>query len=362
MHIVIPVLSTQPSGGFRMLCELSREWIASGCRVTFVAPSDAGSPYFQTPATFLFVNGNGELRDTPGDGVAVRGAAGVWRRFGELRHAMARLADDADVMLANHALTSWPVALTRTRARKFYYVQAYEPEDYFSVGRPANYVLGSIAYASYWLPLQQVVNSPTYVGYRNLRADTWIPAGVDLQKMRPAANRAPLDGRPFVFGCLGRPEPFKGTAHVVSAFDTLVARGRNVRLRIAHGHFPPGRPQPDGCEIVKARNDAELVAFYQSLDALVAPATIHLGAPHCPVMEAMACRVAVVSTGAIPASRDADNAWIVAPSDPTGIADALDDIQFDAPTRERRLSKAMQDIQAFSWSVIAPRMLALFKA
>jgi glycosyltransferase involved in cell wall biosynthesis len=361
MHIVIPVLWTLPSGGFRMLCELSREWIAAGCRVTFVAPSTAGPPYFQTPAKFVFAQSNGELSETPGSGVATRGAAGVWRRSVELQRGLARLAEDADVMLANAALTAWPVALTRTRARKFYYVQAYEPEDSFSVGRPTDWVLGALAYTSYWLPLRQIVNSPTYVGYRNLRAETWIPAGVDLQKMRPAPDAAPLDGRPFVFGCLGRPEPFKGTAHVVTAFDTLVARGRNVRLRIAHGHFPPGRPQPDGCEIVKARNDAELVAFYQSLDALVAPATIHLGAPHCPVMEAMACRVAVVSTGAIPASRDADNAWIVAPGDPTGIADALDEIQFDAPTRERRLSKAMQDIQAFSWSLIAPRMLALFK-
>jgi glycosyltransferase involved in cell wall biosynthesis len=160
-------------------------------------------------------------------------------------------------------------------------------------------------------------------------------------------------------GCLGRPEPFKGTEHVIRAYEILRERGVDGRLRVAHGNLPAGRAIPDGCEVVPAKNDAELVAFYQSLDVLVAPATIHLGAPHCPVMEAMACRVAVVSTGAIPASEEADNAWIVPPHRPDAIADAVEDIISDESRRRARLDRAFADIQPFSWTALAPRMLEI---
>jgi glycosyltransferase involved in cell wall biosynthesis len=362
MHIVIPVMSTRPSGGFRMLCQLADEWSRLGHDVTIMAPAFAGPPYYATAARVLLVDGRGEAGPTATAEGLGAGLGGLLRGVRWLRRGLDRYAADADVILANHSVTSWPVALCRSSARKFCYIQAYEAEDYARSGRWPLFPLAAAAYASYHLPLRQIVNSPTYVRYRNLSATDWIPAGIDLRLMQPGPARPPLAGRAIVAGCLGRPEPYKGIADVIAAHVLLRQRGVDARLRIAHGNLPPGTSLPEGAEIVPAKNDAELVAFYQSLDVLVAPATIHLGAPHCPVMEAMACRVAVVSTGAIPASREADNAWIVPPASPGAIADAILDIRDNPARLAARLDKAFSDIQAFSWTVLAPRMIDLFLA
>lgn len=341
-----------------MLCQLANEWGRLGHQVEFVAPAAAGLPYYETSARVHLVDASG--REVPPASPTAGGATHVLHALRCVRSGLKRVAADADVVLANHSVTSWPVALCRTRARKFVYIQAYEAEDYAGTGRWSHKVMALAAYLSYYLPLQQIVNSPTYIGYRNLSARDWVPAGVDLALMRPGADPAPLGGRPVVMGCLGRVEPFKGTEHVIRAYEILRERGVDAHLRVAHGNLPPGRAVPEGCEVVPASNDGELVAFYQSLDVLVAPPTIHLGAPHCPVMEAMACRVAVVTTGAIPASEGADNCWIVPPHRPDAIADAIQDIVSNEPRRRARLDRAFQDIQAFSWTVLAPQMLAIF--
>ena len=64
-------------------------------------------------------------------------------------------------------------------ARKFYYVQAYEPEFYTSLGTKA-YVLAGLSAVSYWLPIRRIVNAELYFRYKNLRADTMVPPGIDL--------------------------------------------------------------------------------------------------------------------------------------------------------------------------------------
>ncbi len=361
MRILIPVAATSPSGGYRMLCELALKWRADGHVVDFFAPAHADPPYFPGAIGTRYVTTTGDVADHPTPSPALSGIAVVRATMRALTRGLQVLSPGADVVVANHSVTAWPVALFRTPATKVYYIQAYEAEDYWHLGTASGRVLGSLAYASYWLPLYQIVNSPTYVGYRNLHATEWMPAGVDLDRLQPPAGGQSWDGGPFLMGCIGRPERFKGTVDVVDAYEMLRAQGHNVGLRIAHGHFPAGRVMPEGCEVVPCRNDDELVAFYQSLHVLVAPATIHIGAPHCPAMEAMACGVPVVSTGAIPALPGADNSWIVPPEAPRAIADAVLNIITDAETRERRIAKAARDIREFGWDRLAPRMLDLFR-
>jgi glycosyltransferase involved in cell wall biosynthesis len=105
------------------------------------------------------------------------------------------------------------------------------------------------------------------------------------------------------------------------------------------------------------RNDDELADFYRSVDLLIAPGTIQLGAPHYPVMEAMACNVPVITTGYLPASED--NALIVPISRPEAIADAVIAATSAPEATAARAARAQTAVAPFAWTEVATRMLAL---
>ena len=94
---------------------------------------------------------------------------------------------------------------------------------------------------------------------------------------------------------------------------------------------------------------------------MVAPGTVQLGAPHYPVLEAMACGIPVITTGYMPASRENNNAWIVPIADADSIAQAILEA-IEAPhLREKRKQKGLEDIQKFSWQAVAKIFLDLFE-
>ena len=169
-----------------------------------------------------------------------------------------------------------------------------------------------------------------------------------------------MRGTVWTLGVIGRREPAKGTADALAAFEQLASRWPNVHLKVAFGNLPRGWSHPRAV-VVTPTNDTELAAYYRSLDVMLAPGTLQLGACHYPVIEAMASGVPVVTTGYLPA--DETNAWIVPVHAPESIAAAVEQIMGAEPQHlASKLDRAATAVEAFAWDAVAARFLALLRA
>jgi len=325
MVIVIPITDFGRAGGHRVLSNFANEWIRLGHTVQFLCPGDSDGPYFPTKAEIIWLDREG--KKIPANNQSVNP-----RRF-RLLHAqkvdalrsllggLRRYALNADVVMANQSLTAWPVFLVRTKARKYYYVQAFEPEYYSLMpGGLRTKVLQTLSRGSYMLPLKQIVNAPIYLDYKALSSRTSVPPGIDFTLFYPKQTCEKRNTR-LIIGCIGRIEVFKGTKYVIDAFHMLQQKGISAELRVAFG-------------------------------------TVQLGAAHYPVMEAMACGISVVTTGYLPA--DNHNSWIVPVHDARAIADAIIEIQANPDEQSARVVQAVKDIQYFTWEAAAASMLGAF--
>lgn len=364
MRILIPVIGFGRAGGYRVLSELASHWTGLGAEVDFLVDARSDPPYFPTRAGIRRFGRDGREAAANANPApfAARGNAasiylGMWR-------ALRQLTPGYDVVLANHSLTTWPVALApppaRGRRGRVYYIQAYEPEYFAGERGWRARVLQVLSDASYRLPMRRVVNAPIYLEYRSIRAAEWIPPGIDdaLFTRRPTLPGS-VHGEPWTIGVIGRREPGKGTADALAAFERLAARRSDVRLRVAYGNLPDGWSHPRA-EVVVPADDRELAAYYRSLDVMLAPGRVQLGAAHYPVLEAMASGVAVVTTGYLPAAPD--NAWLVPIHAPDAIAAAIEDIMRTPPdVLAARLDRAAAAVESFTWHAVAGRFLELLR-
>jgi len=360
MKIVIPVLGFGRTGGYRVLSELASAWVKMGHEVCFLVTIHSNPPYFPTTAKILWLGNDGRMAPERSIPTAPQkgGVKFVVNNLNLLRKALNRYAADSDVVLANHSMTSWPVLLSSVKARKYYYVQAYEPEYYATKPDFKSKVLRLLSACTYFFPLHRIVNSPIYFKYKLLKARDFIPPGIDYTLYHPAPGDRSLEKRPVILGCIGRKELEKGTGYAFDAFEILLAQGCDVELHVAYGNLTPEQSGHPGCKIVVPGNDQELADFYRSLDIMIAPGLVQLGAPHYPVMEAMACGIPVVNTGYMPASDE--NSWIVPIADAQAIADAVKDILKNPEPSRKRAVQALQDIKVFGWNTLARKMIEVF--
>lgn len=353
MKILVPILGFGRAGGNRVLSQLANTWVHLGHEVTFLAPSAGSPPYFPTLAKIVWSDASGRLNEAaqpPED----EGKASGRRNVMSLWRGLRKLKGQYDIVLANHCFTAWATALACPRSKLFYYVQAYEPEYFELSNQPLHQWLARI---SYRLPLHQIANAPIYCGYREIKAVDWVPPGLDMNIFRPKlAQSLRCDSDEFVIGCIGRSEPTKGTEYVLAAFERLFQINTRFRLRVAYGNLPHNYSHP-AVEVVVPGNDRELAEFYRSIDVMVAVGTVQHGAAHYPVLEAMACGIPVVTTGYLPASNE--NAWLVPNKDPVAIVAAIEEIARDTNAAQKA-NKALNDIQSYSWDVVATNMLAIF--
>lgn len=361
-RILIPIAGFGKAGGCRVLSELANHWIGSGKHVDFLVHQSFAEPYFPTQAGIMtfdnsgnFGNGDvgcGDLNKKPSPGAI---HAGMFR-------ALNKAGSKYDVIFANHSLTAFPVALARCgSARKYYYVQAYEPEYYHARKKLKSRVPEVLSMLSYSLPLQQVANAPIYVGYKQISAKTWVPPGIDLNGYhRRAANPIFAEGSTWTVGTIGRHEPEKGLKYVLEAFEKLALVDPSVRLKVAFGNLPEGWSH-ERAEIVVPKNDGELADYYRSVDVIVAAGTVQLGACHYPVIEAMACGTPVITTGYLPA--DSDNAWIVPVHDSDAIVGALLELRsLPPPDLALKLNEAEAAIEPFAWPRVSEEFLRIFES
>lgn len=359
MKIAIPLQGFERAGGYRVLSELANHWKKLDHEVTFLAPFTSDSPYFPTEAGIIWVDDNGE-RVAENSGNADLGSLKRTREIvRSLIKGINRYCNDYDVVLANHSFTAWSVFLSRTRARKFYYVQAYEPEYYMSPPRLIGRWRQPFSASTYLLPFEKIVNSPIYFNYKLLRAKEYVPPGIDFSVFFPKpADTGDWQKRRVRLGCIGRKEVHKGIPDVLDAFEILLKVKQDVELHVAYGNLPE-RKNKLKCTIVVPQNDRELGQFYRSLDIMIAPGTVQLGAAHYPVMEAMACGVPVITTGYMPAS--SNNAWIVPVHDGRAIAKAVKEIITNCDKRFKHVAEATKDIQEFAWPKVASKMVKIFE-
>lgn len=349
MKILIPVISFSKSGGGRVLSNLANQWKSFGHEVKFVVASMDSGPNFPTTAEIIYGTCN-EKRD------------GVLQKMGCLRQLVNKHAIEFDIILANHNLTAWAVWLAGSNARSktVYYSQAYEVDFYTNHrNKLSGLLLVVLAWGSYRLFSNLVVNAPVYLSYKGICAIDWVPPGIDSEKFFPLGIHSRNANQDFVIGCIGRFEPWKGTYDVYEAARILRQRGVNFRLRVAFNGLSGYDDIQDIVEIINPGNDDELGQFYRSCDVLIAPGQIQLGAPHYPVMEAMACGIPVVNTGYIPATHE--NSWIVPIKNPVAIADAIVDIMTNQFGYQEKLLNALDAVRDFSWDNVASKFIWIFQ-
>lgn len=356
MKIVLPILNFTRAGGARVLSQLASNWARMGHEVFFCAHYGSAVPYYPTQADIIWLDDRGRRVASNEEGKRYGGWGSVVNLQGLLR-GLNRYAADADILLANHNRTAWPVAFCRSRAKKFYYVQAYEPEYCRNNPGLRGKMARLSAQWSYKLPLERIVNAPVYFDYQDLGADKYVPPGVDMAVYYPAS--VPRNGDVLRLGCIGRDEEEKGTRYVLEAFELLLAQGHAVELRIAaFGRLPAKYYTHPRVHIEVPGNDAELARFYRSLDILAAPGIGQRGAPHYPVIEAMASSVAVVNTGYFPATEE--NAWLVPERDAGALAAAICDMMAKPERVQQKKTQALSDVQQLAWDRVAQRMLDYF--
>jgi glycosyltransferase involved in cell wall biosynthesis len=342
MRILIPILGFAPQGGYRVLSQLADAWIRKGHECAFLVPASSQDPYFPTVAKIIRSDRKGPTL------FASRKKASGMDNILCLFAGLRKIASDYDVIFANHSLTAWPVRWAKSRARKIYYVQAYEPSYYPIFRDPIKHLLARF---SYMLNLRQITNSGQYRGMGLKPVDT-IPPGIDLSIFTLKEQQRDISAADkIIVGTIGRIEPYKGTATALAAYRLLREREPRLHMEVGFGNVPPA----DDIEIVPIKGDRELAAYYRSLDLLVVSCQGQHGAPHYPLIEAMASGTPVVHTDYYPG--DASNSWIAEDASCEGVAAAMRDmLRASKAERAERVATARAVIERdLAWDAIAER-------
>lgn len=351
MRIVIPVLgSFGKAGGWRVLSQLANFWIDKDHEVCFLVHLSSSAPYFPTKARVEYYDNAGKIFQEsdlkyklPKLGALI------------LRNSLKKAIDkvSADVLLANHSFTAYPVKNSINKARKFYYIQAYEP-DYYYKKTIKDFIYKRVSRNSYLLGLDMIVNAPLYLNYREIQTDKFVFPGLDMQVFKPHQRIKNSDT--YILGTIGRLEEYKGTKYIIEAFKKLRRElGNKIELHIAFGE--DSLSNIDGIKIFIPNGDQELASYYNSLDLYICAGTIQMDAVHYPVIEAMACKVPVLTTGYLPS--DKNNSWSIPVKNSEIIEHKVKEI-INSNTQDK-VSKAYEDIQVFSWEHVSGKMLDFFK-
>lgn len=341
MRILIPVLSLGKSGGIKVLSNLANYWTDMGINVTILISDQLNDPYYPIRCNISYINDEGEI---------IERCSGIkTSSFSQLRALYRFLKKHSysyDAVIANYNLTAYPIALGSS-AKNFYYIQAYEPEFYNEIKSLKKYIYIFLAWFSYFLPLTKVVNSNLYVKYKNIVSNHVIYPGLDLNTYYSKVRKYKDKNENFIIGCIGRDVLWKGSEDVSEAIKLLHKKGYdNIELVVA---FHPVSYEKH--KLVQPDGDANLSEFYRSLDILITPGHIQLGAVHYPVIEAMATCTPLITTGYYPSNKK--NSFIVKVKDPVDIANKIEYIMNNYDLAIQKSQLGLKDIEQFSWNNIA---------
>ena len=347
-RILIPILSFGKAGGMRVLTQLGNNWINMGYDVEMLSHFESENPYYPVNFKIRWVLNNGE--ETESNSTTYNSKNSTYRRLKAIYKYLKKFSGEYDIVFANYNRTVWAIWLG-SNSTNFYYIQAYEVE--FSAERNIKGLLKRLtAWLTYFLPLHKVVNAEIYKKCKNIKCEHVIPPGLDLNIYYPK-KFIENHNKDFIVGCIGRKAEWKGSNDVGEAVKILRSKGYKVKFKVA---FEPIRYTE--YELVKPDGDKNLADFYRSLDVLVAPGHIQLGAVHYPVIEAMACKVPVITTGYYPANDE--NSYIVPIRRPDIIADTLVEIIENYENAIKKAEIAYTAISQFDWKVVSAKFLDMF--
>lgn len=354
MNILIPIIRFSNSGGYRVLSQLANQWIKMGHRVVFLCPATSNDPYYPTIADIVYLDPAGKIAKN--NKLEHKYRFSIFSVLNILYKGIRQFKNDFDVILANQSMTAYPVVLAKTKADKFYYIQAYEPLLYYE---KKHLIFKFLSWLTYKFPLKRIVNSKIYLNHSVIKAEDFVHAGLDLNLYIPKNPKTHISQeKQITLGCIGRPNPNKGNSDVFEAFKLLRStHGNSIKLSVAFGY--EGIPKIDGMSVLEPHGDINLVDYYKSIDVLIAPNWTSHGALHYPVIEAMACGTPVITTGYVPA--DETNSWIVPARSPESIVAAVREIMANEDNIvEQKTHKAINDVKPFSWDVVSQKMIDVF--
>lgn len=352
MKIIIPLIgSFGKSGGYRVLSQLANFWIKKGNEVTFLSHNNGEDPYFPTDADILYYDNSGNVTSEKKN-IKPKSFLEFFILNKALKKALDKL--EADIVLANHSFTADPVKKSIIKAKKFYYVQAYEPE-YFYHKNLKNFILKRASEKSYNLGLNIIVNASMYMDYKGIKTHRVVFPGLDLNIFKPLSKDE--NNSQIILGTIGRVEAYKGTSYIIDAFKELrKVHGKKIELHVAFGE--KHLEEIDGITVVIPNGDKELANYYNSLNIYISAGTVQLDAIHYPVIEAMACKTPVITTGYYPSNKN--NSWIVPIKDAEAICKEVENVLGD-PNKIEKVETGYMSIKEFDWEYIAGKMLKYFK-
>lgn len=246
---------------------------------------------------------------------------------------------DADAVVA----TAWPTAysvagLGARKGRKFYFVQGFEtwtPEP-------------DKAEASYRLPLDLITISPWLTGImrerigRDVRAEVWN--GVDLGRFSPPAGKD--WSRPRIL-MMYSPLPLKGCAEGLQALRSVLRDHPETEITL-FGMSPPPPDQVLG-RFVANPDPERLVSLYREASIFLYPSRGEGWG--LPILEAMACRCAVVATeaGCVPVLKEAGNLVTCPPLDADAMHRGMLALLEDANLCEETARKGFATAEKYDW-------------
>ena len=355
MTICIPIFQFGKAGGDRVLSNFANHFINYGHKVTFITFCDTIPPYFETSANIILISFWGQKASQYKK--IIKFPLDYFIKRFVLKYAIENFTKDYEIVLATQSLTAFSVFKSRVNAKKFYYIQAYEPEMYKIKGllfKPYEF----ISRKSYSYNLIKIVNAELYLNYKEISTDKFVWPGINLDIFYPKPYRYINRDNIIVLGCVGRVEVYKGTSLVLKAFNKLVSKGYKVELHIAYGQKLNNNEK--GVKIHNLNNDFELSNFYRSVDIIIAPGTIQLGGIHYPVLESMACNTPVITTNY---SRSNDkNAFLVKINNVDSIIEAFEYIINNRNEVRNRSLNALENVKDFEWEISANKMLKYFSS
>ncbi|UCA61903.1 glycosyltransferase family 4 protein [Chryseobacterium rhizoplanae] len=352
MKIIIPLIgSFGKAGGFRVLSQLANYWIMDGHDVVFLSYINGTDPYFPTKAKVLYYDNKGGI-STQKDNNHPKPFLGMF----QLRKALTKALNqfEADIVLANHCFSAQPVKKSSIEARKFYYVQAYEP-DYYYHKTIKDFIFKKISENSYKLGLEIIVNASMYRDYKEIKTDKVIFPGLDLDVFKP--QTISRDSNKIILGTIGRLEEYKGTIYIIEAFKMLRKKlGEKIELHIGFGE--KHLEEIEGIKVFFPNGDKELAQYYNSLNFYICAGTIQMEAIHYPIIESMACKVPVITTGYYPSNHD--NSIMIPIKDSIALEKAVIKAIDEKEVVESKKEKAFTSIEQFDWKIISRKMINYF--
>jgi glycosyltransferase involved in cell wall biosynthesis len=344
MRVIIPFFGFGRAGGYRVISRIASGLAKRGYSVTVVVPKETRPPYYpiDSDVNIEYIDDFGKPDVSPV--LAEKICFKPFRAMVSIFLYLKRNCRGNDLIIANYNLTAYPVFLSG-KGRGFYYIQAYEPD--LIEGRllnPKIAVRKLLAWGSYLLPLNRIVNAQIYKTYKNIRSEHVIYPGIDPSDFYPRTNWSRQPGQ-LTVGCIGRKEAWKGGKIAANAIRKMRELGFNIKLSTALNPLPI-----EDQKLCRPSNDKELGDFYRSVDIVLVSVYGQHGAIHYPVLEAMACNVPLITTHYYPAT--SQNSFLIESRSEASIVEALQEAYHNYDMAIAKASTGLKVVREFYWEKI----------